>query len=443
MAMKSVPLHLVFTFSTKEVIAMITTEVFMDIISLHRQGLSMRAIAKKLGVHRNTVKNHIEGNMFPQYHKAKRQESILDPFSQAIDDFLAEDDYQATWILDRIKKMGYSGSYETVRDYVRSVKERRCRLAYARFETEPGLQAQVDWGDYQVANPDGSTSTKHMFLMVLGYSRAMYIEFVEQCSLETFLDCHIHAFHYLQGVPGEILYDNMKQVVIGRNRGKAVFNNEFIYFAHHYSFIPKACPPYSPWVKGKAERPMDYVRERFWRGYVYTGMEKLNRDAQLWLDETANIRRHGTHKQFIIERWQQEKPLLIPLPPKDYDTSIKVFRKVYKDCQLSYNGNRYLIPYQMVGKKVMLKIKHHQISIYDDNVLLASYQEARGKNELVGNRLFYEQLKRDQGQVKRKYGKSKGKATRGLTTGSLFPQVEQRPLAEYERYAQGGASWNN
>jgi hypothetical protein len=188
---------------------------------------------------------------------------------------------------------------------------------------------------------------------------------------------------------------------------------------------------------------MDYVRERFWRGYVYTGMEKLNRDAQLWLDETANIRRHGTHKQFIIERWQQEKPLLIPLPPKDYDTSIKVFRKVYKDCQLSYNGNRYLIPYQMVGKKVMLKIKHHQISIYDDNVLLASYQEARGKNELVGNRLFYEQLKRDQGQVKRKYGKSKGKATRGLTTGSLFPQVEQRPLAEYERYAQGGASWNN
>jgi hypothetical protein len=97
----------------------------------------------------------------------------------------------------------------------------------------------------------------------------------------------------------------------------------------------------------------------------------------------------------------------------------------------------------MVGKKVMLKIKHHQISIYDDNVLLASYQEARGKNELVGNRLFYEQLKRDQGQVKRKYGTSKGKATRGLTTGSLFPQVEQRPLAEYERYAQGGASWNN
>jgi transposase len=121
---------------------MITKEVFMDIISLHRQGLSMRAIAKKLGIHRNTVKRHIEGNSFPQYRKNRRQKSVLDPYRQIIDDFLAEDDYQVTWIFDRVKKMGYPGSYETVRDHVRSVKERRNRLAYARFETEPGLQAQ-------------------------------------------------------------------------------------------------------------------------------------------------------------------------------------------------------------------------------------------------------------------------------------------------------------
>lgn len=421
---------------------MITTEVFMEIISLHRQGLSTRAIAKKLGIHRSTVKRHIEGNTFPQYQKIKRQESIIDPYRQTIDDYLATDDYQATWLLDRLKKMGYPGSYETLRDYVRSVKERRSRLAYIRFETEPGLQAQVDWGDFQVVNPDSSTSTKYMFLMILGYCRAMYVEFVEQCTLETFMDCHIRAFRYLQGVSGEILYDNMKQVVIGRNKGKAIFNNEFLHFAHHYSFAPKACPPYSPWVKGKAERPMDYVRQRFWRGYVYTTMEKLNRDVKTWLDETANTRRHGTHRQPILERWQQEIPFLAPLPRTDYDTSIKVYRKVYKDCQISYDGNRYLVPYQMVGKKILLKIKHHRISIYDDNTLLISYQEAQGKHELVGNRLFYEQLKRDQQQVKRKYGKSKGKATRGLTTASLFPQVDQRPLAEYDQYAQGGSQWN-
>lgn len=100
-------------------------------------------------------------------------------------------------------------------------------------------------------------------------------------------------------------------------------------------FCQKPVPPYSPRVKGKPERPMDYVRQRFWRGYVYTNLEKLNRDAMDWLNETANARCHGTHGQIITERWEQEIPLLGPLPLKDYDTSIKVYRKVYKDCQLS------------------------------------------------------------------------------------------------------------
>lgn len=422
---------------------MITSEVFMDIISLHRQGFSMRKIAKKLGLHRNTVKKHITDKTLPQYRKRKQQESILAPYRQVIDDYLKEDSYQATWILERLQRRGYNGSYETVRDYVRAVKKRLNRLAYARFETEPGLQAQVDWGDFQIENNDGTTSTKYMFLMILGYSRAMYVEFVDQCSMEVFMDCHIHAFHYLQGVAGEILYDNMKQVVVGRKNGRAVFNNEFLHFANHYGFSPKACPPYSPWVKGKAERPMDYVRQRFWRGYVYNDLQKLNRDVKVWLDEVANMRRHGTHGQLIVDRWNEERACLGPLPPKDYDTSIKVFRKVYKDCQISYNTNRYLVPYHVVGKKVMLKIKHGRISIYDDNTLLASYEEAKGKHEVVGNKLFYEQLKRDRQLTQRKYRNKKGKATRGLINGSLFPQVEQRPLAEYEHYARGGVQWNS
>lgn len=103
---------------------------------------------------------------------------------------------------------------------------------------------------------------------------------------------------------GEILYDNMKQVVIGRDRGKAIFNNEFLHFAHYYSFDPKACPSYSPWVKGKAERPMDYVRQRLWRGYLYTTLERLNHAVKVWLDDTANTRRHGIHRQAVNERWQ-------------------------------------------------------------------------------------------------------------------------------------------
>jgi hypothetical protein len=131
------------------------------------------------------------------------------------------------------------------------------------------------------------------------------------------------------------------------------------------------------------------------------------------------------------------------LPPVEYDTSLKTFRKVYKDCQLSYNGNRYVVPYHVVGKKVMLKIKGTLIRIYHDQELLVSCHEPESKGNLLGDFRLYENLKRDKEQLSRKYGKNKGKATRGLINGSLYLEVACRPLAEYERYALGGGVWNN
>jgi len=422
---------------------MITKEVFMDIIAMHRRGCSARKIARITGIHRNTIKKQLESNFFPQCQREKRKESILKPYQQMIKDYLEQDNYQATWIFDRLKRMGYPGSYETIKIYVRSIKEQKTRLAYIRFETEPGLQAQVDWGDFQIQEINGKTTTLYAFAMLLGYSRAMYVEFVECCTLETFMDCHINAFSYLQGIPAEILYDNMKNVVIGREKSKVIFNTEFLHFAQHYGFQPQACPPYSPWVKGKVERPMDYVRERFWRGYRYDSIQKANQDVTCWLDETANQRIHGTHRQPVNKKWDQEISSLEKLPPVDYDTSIKAFRKVYKDCQLSYNGNRYLVPYHVAGRKVMLKIKDNLIRIYHDQELLASYQEPETKDNFIGDPKFYEQLKHDKEQIRRKYGKTKGKATRGLINGSLYQEVVYRPLADYEQYAQGGGSWNN
>jgi hypothetical protein len=155
------------------------------------------------------------------------------------------------------------------------------------------------------------------------------------------------------------------------------------------------------------------------------------------------MRIHGTHREEVYARWEQELPALGSLPATDYDTSIKVFRKVYKDCQISYECNRYVLPYHVVGKTVMLKIKDNVMRIYYDQDLLATYDVPEGKHQVVANPLFYEQLKRDKELHRRKYGRDKGKATRGLINSSLFPQVEYRPLSVYEQLAQGGASWNS
>ena len=431
------------SFSDKEGVTMIATEVFMDILALHRQGHSQRWIAKKLGIHRDTVKKYITQKKLPGYRKKIRRESILTQYHQLIRDWLTEDDFSATWIFDKLKGLGYTGGYDTVRCFVRDIKQQRATQAYIRFETEPGRQAQMDWADFKIVSSGGLSQFIYLFVMVLGFSRALYAWFVERCSLEAFLDSHIKAFRYLGGVPAEVLYDNMKHVVVGQKDGKTIFNHEFVHFAAHYGFTPIPCPPYSPWVKGKVERPIDYIRERFWRGYRFENIEGANRDLRRWLDTVANQRRHGTHRQAVTERWLLDKTKLGPLPASDYDTAIKVFRKVYKDCQVAYNANRYIVPHHVVGKRILLKVKDSTIRFFHDDELLATYQEPEGKHQLIGDRLFYEQLQREQARRRRKYGRHKGAATRGLTSGSLFPQVMYRPLADYDRLAQGGAAWNS
>jgi transposase len=163
---------------------MITEEAFMDIVALHRQGHSMRFIAKKLGLHRNTVKKFIICKRFPEYRRSDRRLSILTPFVRIIQDWLSQDSYRASWVFERLKTIGYTGSYETVKSFVRPIKQQQARLAYIRFETMPGLQAQVDWADFQITEPNGKTSTVYLFILILGYCRAIYAEFVKRCTLE-------------------------------------------------------------------------------------------------------------------------------------------------------------------------------------------------------------------------------------------------------------------
>jgi len=137
------------------------------------------------------------------------------------------------------------------------------RQAFIRFETIPGLQGQVDWADFQVIQPTGQVLTYYLFIMVLGFSRAIYAELVKTCTMQTFMDAHIRAFKYLGGVPMEILYDNLKHVVIDRKKSKANFNIEFLHFAHHYAFKPVARCCFVGYSCGR--------EKRFFSGLAKTG----------------------------------------------------------------------------------------------------------------------------------------------------------------------------
>jgi transposase len=260
---------------------MIKPEEVMNIRSLKKQGYSNRAIARMTGLDKRTVRKYLTEGELPIYKKINRQ-SKIDPYKPLIEGWLSQEDYQSSRIYELLICEGFDGSYDVVQRHVKTIKEKRDRAAYIRFETMPGQQAQVDFADFKIKCADGKEITIYCFIMTLGYSRHMYIELIDKCTTLNFLACHSHAFGFFGGVPAEILYDNMKNVVIKRMLNKIQWNKEFESFAMHYGFKPLLTPPYSPWAKGKVERPIGYVRERFWRGYEFTDISLANINIRQW-----------------------------------------------------------------------------------------------------------------------------------------------------------------
>lgn len=414
---------------------MVKPEGVMDIRSLSKQGYSIRAIARMTGLNRRSVKKYLSTNETPVYHKRNRV-SLLDNYRDLIIDWLNQHDYRASKIHELLLCQGFQGSYDIVQRYVKKVKEKRDRVAYVRFETMPGQQAQVDFGDFQIIEPGGQTKTIYCFIMALGYSRNMYIEFIEACTMTNFLACHQHAFGFFGGVPAEILYDNMKNVVIKKLAGITHWNKELEVFALHYGFKLLSTPAYAPWAKGKVERPIGYVRERFWRGYVFNTIYYCNQDVRKWIISIANERIHGTTREKVSLRFEREKPHLGSLPHQPYDISEKVWRRVYKDCQIAFGGNKYVMPHEYVDEKVLLKIKSGLLRAFKDDVMIAAYNIPKEKGRIISDPRFYQRLKNDREQLHRKYHKhfwGKAKATRGLLRNGLTHEVMKRSLLVYDQ----------
>ena len=410
----------------------------MEILTLHRKGLKQREISRKLGISRNTVKKYIDNPQLAfEPFQGRLRTSKLDAFAANIKAWIEEDfEYRATWIYDRLFNMGFSGSYEIVKRKVRELKDEVQKVAYMRFETEPGYQAQVDFGEFQVERPDGRVDKLYLFCMILGYSRRIYAEFIERCDLPTFLDCHINAFHYFGGVPEEILYDRMKNVYIGNIAGKRKFNDTLMGFGLHYGFIPKVAPAYAAWVKGKVERPYSFIREGFWRGYSFLCLETANLDLHSWMRK-KDERVHGTTHEVVSRRFQRERPHLGSLPLQPFDTSYRLYRKVYKDCTVRFEGNSYVVPHTLVGKTIVLRVKNETMRIFFDDRLVVTYVIPPGKGHLVQKKRFYEALKKDREMNRRKYGhhgrrKGRAKYTISPSKPNYDMDVQVRPIFVYD-----------
>ena len=356
------------------------------ILDLHRQGLSVSAIARQLGVDRKTVRAYIAKGLEPPVYKRRApRPGIVDHFETYLRERLAAyPGLTAVRLWRELKERGFAGGYSVVRDRVRELRPSRPTAFEVRFETPPGEQAQVDFARFEVEFVDqpGVKRIVWLFSMVLGYSRLIWAHFVVHQDLQTVLRCHIAALEAIGGVPREILYDRMKTAVLGEDaEGLVVYNRALVDLARHYGFQPRACRPYRAKTKGKVERPFRYIREDFFLGGVFRNLDDLNGQLRHWLDTVANPRVHATTHRVVNEAFAEEKASLQALPCAPYRAVLRLERRASHEGMVSIGGNLYSVPDTTRRRVFDVHVLANEIRILEDGVLVASHAPLEGRGQ--------------------------------------------------------------
>ena len=331
--------------------------------------------------------------------------------------------------------MGYQGKMTVLKDFIRSVKGEHNRRAVMRFETLPGQQAQVDWGHFGKIEVNGKQKDLYCFLIVLGYSRTRFVIFTTSMNIETLLACHIEAFKSFGGVPKEILYDNMKTVVLKRlfKAKDSEMNQKFMDFAGYYGFSPILCRVYRPQTKGKVENAVKFVRYNFFIRAEYISLKDLNNQARAWCSKVNHLV-HGTTKELPCDRLKKESLTSIEGRP-DYDTSETFYRKAGLDCYVCFDGNKFSVPLKYAGKEVSVrKAVDKPLQLFYRNELICEHIQSQEKGITVTNAKHLEGLKRESYTTKKSYRNRK--YVRQRPVNDL--KVEERPLSVYEQIIQEG-----
>ena len=356
------------------------------ILDLHRQGLTVSAIARQLGIDRKTVRRYIERGLEPPtYGPRPRRPKRTDPFLPYLRERLAAyPGLTAVRLWRELRERGYVGGYTAVKRTVREIRPEPVKPFEIRFETPPGAQAQVDFARFEVVFTDepGVTRIVWLFSMVLGFSRLIWARFVVHQDLQAVLRCHIAALEAIGGVPHEILYDRMKTAVIGEDPdGLVVYNRALLDLARHYGYQPRACRPYRAKTKGKVERPFRYIREDFFLARSFRDLEDLNIQLQQWLDTVANPRVHATTRRVVNEAFAEERSALRPLPLAPYQAVLRLERRVSHEGMVCVGGNLYSVPDTTRRRVLDVHVLAGSIRIFEDGALIACHAPLEGRGE--------------------------------------------------------------
>jgi transposase len=349
------------------------------------QGLSIRKIAALRGVSRNAVRRALRSPQEPSGKRNRPQGLKLAPYADTITAWLA-DPVKSLWtgerMFDELQLIGYSGGRTVLKDHLQPLR-RRPQPAEQRFFVRPGQQMQVDWGELGVVERGPQRVKIYVFVAVMAWSRALFVRFTTDMQMLTWLDCHRRAFAFFGGVPNEVLVDNLKTAVASRAGTTVVWNRKYNEFTVAHQCIPKACWPARPKTKGRVERMVRYVRERFYLGRDFDDLEQLNVEAEAWLVERANRRIHRGTGEMPQSRHALEQTLLKPVP--EYDLIIEEPRIADAYGLVRYRGVRYSVPEDYARLPVILQLRPDGLSIAANGSVVARYAYAPPGVYLVQN----------------------------------------------------------
>jgi transposase len=405
-----------------------------EISELKREGLSIQAISQLTGFDRKTIRKYLlkpEGR--PVYGPRSAPVSKLEPFKPYLKERLQAGVWNAQVLLRELRQRNYSGGYTILTDWLRPQRESARVVAVRRFETPPGKQAQVDWGHLGSLLESGEERMLWGFTMTLGYSRMMMAEAATDQKLGTLLRMHEAAFQQWGSVPEEILYDRMKTVWTGTDeRGEIVWNAVFLDFARYWGFTPRLCRPYRAQTKGKVESGVKYVRRNFLcglQGREPSNLVDLNAELRRWVSEVANQRVHGTTREQVLIRWDEDQFSMQPVNGRlPYPYADDEQRKVARDAYVSWQGSRYSVPWRYAGKEVWVREQGRDVEVRCGAELIARHAPAVRRHQVVTRSEHHEGIPLGNKQT--------GKMLIHIQQSA--PVVERRSLDAYESLAAGG-----
>lgn len=408
---------------------MLEPEEVSAILRLNELGWGAKRISRELGISRNTVRDYIAAGGWMPYRQPRRKKAL---------------DGQEAWLRERLRRhrgnadvirqelAAEKGIIVSLRTVERAVQPYRQELAAearatVRFETPPGKQMQIDFGE-RLVEIGGSKVRAYLFVATLGYSRRHHIRAFRNERQESWFDGLESALVTFGGVPEEVLFDNARALVVEHDPATrtVVFNDKLKAFAKHWGFRPRACAPYRARTKGKTENGVGYVKRNAIAGRAFQSWEAFEAHLQAWTRDVADVRLHGTTGEAPIERFlhaeaQALKPIA-GMPP--FQAVRELIRRVQSDCAIEIDGNSYSVPWRLIGEMVRATITEEVVRIYHGFEEIAVHPICAGRRRRVIDPAHFDGVA--------------GFRPSHIAEPALAPtSALLRPLGEYEAIAGG------